>query len=777
MDCSSKDFVNEFRTAFVGTSSPLDSSVGSVAYSDTIRLDVSGAIDRDSAMQALNAIPTDEPSVNSRIILLVAHSQHAFKILRVAADMQFQTDTVWIGPSSWAGRTDPTVDLTFWLPDIPGYMGIAPFQNQDTVYTTYMSGLQEWQRARNKTVLSNLPAFARETVDAIIVMAAALANTPANQRSDGTVVVKTLRNMTFQGVSGFVEFTESGDRKNPLYSILNVAFSKLNDGGELLWIDAGTVGPEAKSANIKYDKTCFVEAGCGFDNIPDDSYPEEKMSLPWWILLLLLALGGLLVGVTIKYWRSHKSKSITKAELKAFQQSIVGLRTAESDYMPNATAESRPLTALSVIPPPVIRWCWKETEAMMHSHDDCDIFGDPSNCWILYSKEQSKILESCFLKRQKTCSPLPGYTVQLEKMIQTKNSTGFKRDVARIVESGAATARPNNQGRRPSQVYALPDDLKGEPQMVLIEGDLVQISKQRNDGFAFGTKLHHRDEEAARLVVKAATDLAEFSNGEEPNVFPDTGWFPLTSTRMPTAEELKTLSRKVNSGALDPPSNWAPIQDKTVTQRHLLKEGSPERTELLKSFFSTLRGQHISIVKVERVQNLAMFQSYIVKRQTVCYRETGEQDTLSPEIQQKALRRFERRWLWHGTNPDAVEKILNQGFNRSFCGKNATAYGKGVYFARDASYSAHQTYSAPDRYGNQYMIACSVCVGEYCRGKHDALTPDVRDARNHSLYDTTVGLTSSDTMANPSIYVTYHDAQAYPEYLITFQQPSCSADI
>ena len=43
-----------------------------------------------------------------------------------------------------------------------------------------------------------------------------------------------------------------------------------------------------------------------------------------------------------------------------------------------------------------------------------------------------------------------------------------------------------------------------------------------------------------------------------------------------------------------------------------------------------------------------------------------------------------RCWLFHGCPGDIVPKILQQGFNRSFCGKNATFYGKGVYFARDA---------------------------------------------------------------------------------------------
>ena len=88
---------------------------------------------------------------------------------------------------------------------------------------------------------------------------------------------------------------------------------------------------------------------------------------------------------------------------------------------------------------------------------------------------------------------------------------------------------------------------------------------------------------------------------------------------------------------------------------------------------------------------------------------------------------------------------------------------EGVYFARDAAYSSYKTYAIPDNKGYQYVMACRVVVGEYCPGKDGAIAPDVRDAKTQSLYDSTVGLLSNDTMDNPSIYVTYHDAQAYPE--------------
>ena len=40
--------------------------------------------------------------------------------------------------------------------------------------------------------------------------------------------------------------------------------------------------------------------------------------------------------------------------------------------------------------------------------------------------------------------------------------------------------------------------------------------------------------------------------------------------------------------------------------------------------------------------------------------------------------------LFHGATSDSIPKICEQGFNRSYSGKNATLFGRGVYFAADA---------------------------------------------------------------------------------------------
>ena len=162
-----------------------------------------------------------------------------------------------------------------------------------------------------------------------------------------------------------------------------------------------------------------------------------------------------------------------------------------------------------------------------------------------------------------------------------------------------------------------------------------------------------------------------------------------------------------------------------------------------------------------QVQNIGLWQSYCVKKSQICQREASSRPPNATNHSGSQV----RNWLFHGCGPDVVDKILQQGFNRSFCGKNATLYGKGVYFARDASYSTYPLYSPPDAQGWQTVFAVRCVVGEWSQGVRDGLTPGVRDDRMNLLYDTTV-----DDMKKPSIFVTYHDAQAYPEYRIRFNQ-------
>jgi len=307
---------------------------------------------------------------------------------------------------------------------------------------------------------------------------------------------------------------------------------------------------------------------------------------------------------------------------------------------------------------------------------------------------------------------------------------------------------------------------------VLVPGDVIQISKQKKDtDWAFGTKLYHHDENVARSIVSGMTSNNMVTSDEhDSNVFVDTGWFQMEATRVPTTEDLEGLKQNVgDTDALNAPSHWNDVTDPSTVQIQNLNKTDPEYRKVEVAFNSSL-GRRVKIASIKRVENLGMWQSFVVKRQTIVSREIGQEAGASNADTSKQRQRLERSWLWHGTNAEVMGKILQQGFNRSFCGKNATVYGKGVYFARDTSYSANATYSVPDSRGYQYIMACRVAVGVYCPGVTNSLTPDIRDAKTHALYDSTVGILHNDSMSNPSIYVTYHDAQAYPEYLIQFKR-------
>lgn len=93
----------------------------------------------------------------------------------------------------------------------------------------------------------------------------------------------------------------------------------------------------------------------------------------------------------------------------------------------------------------------------------------------------------------------------------------------------------------------------------------------------------------------------------------------------------------------------------------------------------------------------------------------------------------------------------------------ATAYGKGVYFARDFYYSAQDTYSPRNANGEKHIYQARVLTGEYTIGKTEFIDTPLKPNSTVLRYDSVV-----NDMASPAIFVVFKDAQAYPEYLITF---------
>ncbi|KAF6385254.1 poly(ADP-ribose) polymerase family member 15 [Rhinolophus ferrumequinum] len=157
-----------------------------------------------------------------------------------------------------------------------------------------------------------------------------------------------------------------------------------------------------------------------------------------------------------------------------------------------------------------------------------------------------------------------------------------------------------------------------------------------------------------------------------------------------------------------------------------------------------------TIEKIERIQNAFLWDSYQIRKK---------------HMDVKNDRADNERILFHGTDANSVPYVNHHGFNRSYAGKNDTAYGKGTYFAVDASYSANDIYSRPDSNGRKHVYVARVLTGVYTLGRRGLITPPAKNPFNSTdLFDSV-----ADNIQHPTLFVVFSDNQAYPEYLITFR--------
>ncbi|XP_026789921.3 poly(ADP-ribose) polymerase family member 14-related sequence 1 isoform X1 [Pangasianodon hypophthalmus] len=193
------------------------------------------------------------------------------------------------------------------------------------------------------------------------------------------------------------------------------------------------------------------------------------------------------------------------------------------------------------------------------------------------------------------------------------------------------------------------------------------------------------------------------------------------------------------------PEEWSIMGPNELHKVCPLQTGSKEYNDVLGHFRKTCNH---NVLKIERIQNPRMWKNYQTNKQ---YMEqmNGHQNN--------------EKMLFHGTREESINHINQNGFNRSYAGKNAAAYGKGTYFALNASYSSQNTYSVPNAQGQKRMYYCRVLTGDYTLGNATMIDPPAKTANGTDLYDTVV-----DNTATPTIFVVFRDCHAYPEYLITF---------
>ena len=630
---------------------------------------------------------------------------------------------------------------------------------------------------------------------------------------------------TYFGATGRVELNAStGDRKIGRYVILNV-----NKDDPRILVPIGVIEGDAWGEPVvtispaHWASIVWPNGATGRDNIVSDgdwsSSSEVEVDTDLAIGLglgfgipILLLLGFMHFYRKKKIRRSREKKAqiaVAVKEKNALQKQLTDLQESMASTMEvktpwagigaKADAINAHRNSISIIPRResqikvtvqefYSRWYWEEDEHNLHKHNK---FMIKAPCWVEYAGSVSAELESQYQKfqkfnraaehaehktdladristtgnEQKAHNAHTGtkYTVNFLTMSQRNDHSGFSRKMLRdelqrnvtkyrdapteealdeaALDGICINVKTTNAFSSDSVTSFLeadiadqmPLDFEVEHTLPLHIGQLIQVHKKRTDGYWHGSIIYDKDD--------ADNDHA--------------GWFPgvnLTKASAKITAEFQAKIGGAGADALAVPKSWDDQPDKLHAQMFDVPLSSAEARGKINEFMKTLNRAPPRVISLRRVQNVPMWQSYAVKKITMMNR-AGARDN------------WEKTALFHGTDEDTAKKIMQQGFNRNFSGLNATYFGKGVYFARDASYSSSKTYARPNAAGLQCMFLCRVLTGEYCQGVKDAKAPDVLDAATNRLYDTTV-----DNMSSPGIFVTYHDAQVYPEYLIQFKQ-------
>ncbi|XP_062416187.1 protein mono-ADP-ribosyltransferase PARP14-like isoform X2 [Pungitius pungitius] len=203
------------------------------------------------------------------------------------------------------------------------------------------------------------------------------------------------------------------------------------------------------------------------------------------------------------------------------------------------------------------------------------------------------------------------------------------------------------------------------------------------------------------------------------------------------------VKRIESESPLELPAQWEPMHG-DVFKKVTLNPSSAEFQTVARGFFKTAPR---NIQKMERLQNYHLWNAYTVCKQRI----SKKNDPADPG----------EMYLYHGTSAESSHCIERGGFNRSYAGERVL-FGKGVYFAVDAEYSASR-YCPADASGLRRLYVARVLTGRYTLGKPSMKKTPARGADPTDCFDSLV-----DNQQQPSMFVIFHDDQAYPEYLITF---------
>ncbi|CAF1009983.1 unnamed protein product [Adineta steineri] len=183
------------------------------------------------------------------------------------------------------------------------------------------------------------------------------------------------------------------------------------------------------------------------------------------------------------------------------------------------------------------------------------------------------------------------------------------------------------------------------------------------------------------------------------------------------------------------PNTWS-YANNVDQLRYPVAKNTQEWRTIVREFNTTMSGAYRRIIRIEHIRNDRWHKQYVIHREDF----------------QKRLGMNTEKFLYHGCSAVAADNIIKDYFNRSLSEENGTKYGCGVYFSYSASNS--HVYSIPKNHGERCMFYARVLVGKSILGNANM---KVCPSDYHTTTD------------GEDIYVTYHDTQAYAQYLIHYE--------
>ncbi|XP_077326788.1 protein mono-ADP-ribosyltransferase TIPARP-like [Lithobates pipiens] len=205
--------------------------------------------------------------------------------------------------------------------------------------------------------------------------------------------------------------------------------------------------------------------------------------------------------------------------------------------------------------------------------------------------------------------------------------------------------------------------------------------------------------------------------------------------------------------ANDYPKTWIITNRNIIYEKSLVTHTDSEYAYIYTYFHKTMAESKYVILEVFRIQNYFQWIKYSQKKKFM--------QSMLRETKDGCLERY----LFHGTKSNHIEAIFNQNFDPRVSGKNGTLYGKGSYFAKDASYS--HTYAPASPEGHHFMFLAKVLVGRTTLGNNSYTRPPPLDEECASslLYDSCV-----NKAKDPTIFIIFDNDQFYPYFIIKYQK-------